>query len=115
MLDALGKTAGIVSHAAPLAGITREHHYNWLHSDKVYADKVKALEQSVLDMAEATVISEMAGKDRLKAAIFYLENKGNGRGYGKASTNLQVNTQVNSQVPIREWLAKAIKKEDGSA
>lgn len=109
MLDALGKTMGIISTAAQQAGIDRCTHYKWLKSDKAYKEAVEAIEERSIDFAEsklmqlisgvklpetkAWVVTEKGKKKIIKetwekhfepdttAVIFYLKTKGKKRGY----------------------------------
>ena len=110
MLHSLEEAGGIVLQAVKLAGINRQTHYNWMKADPEYAKAVDGLESNQLDMAEAVVLQKMTAKDRdsLKAAIFYLENKGKRRGYGQKQG---VAVQVNTSLDLREWLGQFYSKK----
>lgn len=93
-LKALEKTQGLVSLAMRISGIDSDCHYKWMKKDLEYKEKVEKIEEDRLDMAEATVMAKISEND-LKAAMFYLENKGRRRGYGKsADVAVQVNNGI---------------------
>jgi ACT domain-containing protein len=80
MLKALEGNMGIVSIAVTKVGISRQTHYDWINTDKKYADAVKELENVTLDIAEAYLFNLMKEKSPA-AIIFYLKTKGKKRGY----------------------------------
>lgn len=99
MIEALKKTRGIVIHAASLVGINRKTHQTWMRKDEKYRALVGIVEQDALDLAEEVVHLTMERQQNdpalaLRAAQFYLENKGATRGYGKTQINIQ-NNQAN--------------------
>lgn len=80
MIDALGKSLGVVTTACTNVGISRDTHYRWLKEDPEYKSRVVELENIALDFAESHL--HMLIKDGSPAAtIFYLKTKGKRRGY----------------------------------
>ena len=123
MLESLEKTHGIVSYAAKMAGISRRTHELWVKKDAIYRDKAARFREDALDMAESVVQTSMSmvrekPELALKAASFYLENRGRERGYGqKPGMNVQTNVQVNAPTisieQFREIARKALVRDDG--
>ena len=71
---------GVVSTAAPMAGIDRRTHYRWLKSDEDYKQKVEDLENVMLDFAE-TNLHQQIMEGNTTATIFLLKTRGRKRGY----------------------------------
>lgn len=93
MLAALEKSLGIVTTAAKSAGIDRNTHYNWLKSDKAYAEAVKELENMPLDFAESQLHKQIKSGSTA-ATIFFLKTKGKVRGYIETQ-NIEVTDKTN--------------------
>jgi DNA invertase Pin-like site-specific DNA recombinase len=55
VLEALEKSLGIATTACRMVGIGRTTYYEWLKTDKEFADKVKELENVALDFFRITV------------------------------------------------------------
>jgi len=85
MIDALSKTHGIISYACELTGIAGKTYYEWLKTDKAFAERAKEAqdiaEEKRLDLAESVVLNALKGKESLKAATYLLDRKGRRRGY----------------------------------
>ncbi len=118
MVEALVKTKGIVKYAAAMVGIDRKTHQTWMRKDEKYAEKVYQVEDEALDLAEQVVLASMAEqtkdpKTALKAAQFYLENKGASRGYGKLQIALN-NTNNNLNMGQVNVLAELRKLQEGN-
>lgn len=80
MIEALGKSLGVVTTACQSVGISRDTHYRWLKDDPDYKTRVDELENIALDFAESHL--HMLIKDGSAAAtIFYLKTRGKRRGY----------------------------------
>ena len=119
VLLALRKARGVVSFATQLSAIDRSTHYNWVKSDKNYAEKVEAIKiecrRERVDMALALVLEKIANKedkDSFAAAKLVLENEGQEYGYGlKPGMAVQVNSHVNSgpDITIEQFKAMARK------
>lgn len=82
MLQALEKTMGVVSDASRLAKIDRKTHYNWLKSDKNYAEYVQDLENRMVDFAESALL-KLIEQGNTTSIIFFLKCKGKKRGYSQ--------------------------------
>lgn len=80
MLAALEKCRGIVSTAAPMAGIHRDTHYEWMKKDEDYKSEVDALNEVVLDFAESALY-KLVDEGDTAATIFLLKTRGKKRGY----------------------------------
>ena len=80
MIEALGKSLGVVTTACTNVGISRDTHYRWLKEDPEYKRRVVELENIALAFAESHL--HLLIKDGSPAAtIFYLKTKGKRRGY----------------------------------
>ncbi len=108
MLEALEVELGIVAPAAKKAKINRSTHYRWLVSDEVYKRKVEELIERTLDFVESSLLRSI--KDgNVRAQIFFLNTKGQKRGYvPKSQTEHSGTTDHKLEVEIIE----VIKQED---
>lgn len=80
MLEALGKTLGVVTPALKAANVGRTTFYGWLKDDPDFAESVKELEDVSLDFAEHALHKKIENGNTA-SIIFYLKTKGKGRGY----------------------------------
>lgn len=85
MLEALKKSAGIVTRAAQAINLDTSTHYRWLHEDEDYKAQVAELDNLVLDLAETALLSKIKEGDTT-AIIFFLKTKGRKRGYIETKT-----------------------------
>ena len=85
MLDALKKSAGIVTRAAQAVELDPATHYRWLKEDEVYSQQVAELDNLVLDLAETALLNKIKEGDTT-AIIFMLKTKGRKRGYIETKT-----------------------------
>lgn len=85
MLDALQKSAGIVTRAAQAIELDPGTHYRWLKEDEDYQAAVAALDNYVLDIAETALLNRIKDGDTT-AIIFMLKTKGRKRGYVETKT-----------------------------
>lgn len=107
------ETFGNVAASCKLAGIGRMTYYRWINSPTKINEKFrKQLErilapERALDLAESVVIAH-AEAGSLKAAQYYLDNKGKARGYGdKTGQAVSIlNLQQNRQQPERPLIEK---------
>ena len=81
MLKALEKTLGIVTGALKIAEITRTTYYSWLKADEAFSEKVKSMDNLVLDFAESSLMKQIKEGNH-SSTQFLLKNKGKIRGYG---------------------------------
>ena len=80
MLIALQQSMGVVSSACQKANVSRTQHYAWINEDKDYAQSVKDITEMSIDLAEASLLSQIRNGNT-SATIFYLKTKGKNRGY----------------------------------
>jgi len=85
MLDALKKSAGIVTRAAQAIELDPCTHYRWLKDDTDYYAQVMEIENLVLDIAENALLNRIKEGDTT-AIIFMLKTKGRKRGYIETKT-----------------------------
>lgn len=99
MISALIKSSCIVTQASKKIGITPQTHYNWIESDKEYAEKVSKLDNYVLDFVEGKLLQSInqgdAGNTR-----FFLSCKGKARGYGLEKKSENTSSQTSEQTNI---------------
>lgn len=82
MIEALRHTLGNVTDACKMCHVSKQTHYNWLHSDEAYFCAVEDVKGEALDFAEAMLMKAIAGGDTT-AIIFYLKTQGKRRGYSE--------------------------------
>jgi len=80
MLEALERSLGIVTSACVSVGIHRSTHYEWMKTDRNYAQSVRDLESRTLDFAESH-LHKLIKQGNPSATIFFLKTKGKSRGY----------------------------------
>ena len=80
MIEALGKTLGIVTNACKQVGISRQTHYKWYREDLDYRKAVDDVENITLDFAESK-LHEQIFEGNVASIIFFLKTKGKSRGY----------------------------------
>ena len=80
MIEALGKTLGIVTNACKQVGISRQTHYKWYREDLSYQKAVDDVENITLDFAESK-LHEQIFEGNVASIIFFLKTKGKSRGY----------------------------------
>jgi len=79
-IAALEKKLGIVTHAAEATGICRDEHYKWLKDNPLYAEKVAATREVVIDFVESSLMQQVL--DKVPAStIFAMKCLGKHRGY----------------------------------
>lgn len=93
MIWAIEQKRGIAMHAAKLALIHRDTHYQWLKEDPEYAFAIDVAKQSAIDHVESKLFELIDGVTILHrgdiykqppdttACIFYLKTIGKSRGY----------------------------------
>ena len=94
LLEALEKSMGVVTQACKKVGVSRVTFYNYL-KDKEFAKAVKDIDEIALDFAESKMYS-LIGKEDSRMIMYYLNNRGNSRGYSR----LPQKTQEQSPVKI---------------
>jgi hypothetical protein len=119
VLEALEKSLGIATTACRMVGIGRTTYYEWLKTDKEFANKVKELENVALDFSESQLHSLIKDKN-VSAVIFHLKTKGRKRGYVErhehdhTSKGEQIYLTPDEQIEKLKELTQRIKqaKED---
>ena len=84
IIEALEKSLGVVTTACKQVGIARSTFYEYLKSDKKFADNVKDIQDIALDFAESQLHKQIQSGNT-SATIFYLKTKGKKRGYVERS------------------------------
>ncbi len=74
------KKGGNISATCSALGITRQTFFNYRKSNKMLAQKLDEVSESLIDFAESKLVEEI-GNGNLTAIIFFLKTKGKNRGY----------------------------------
>lgn len=82
LLVLLKECSGIVTFACEKAGLSRQTFYRWCRDDPDFKDRVNAINELQIDVAEASLLKKIQGGDTT-AIIFYLKTKGKDRGYSE--------------------------------
>jgi len=82
MLEALGKTLGIVYGASQKVGINPCTHYEWIKTDPEYRRLVEELENKKCDVIE-TAFLNLVDQGNPSAVIHAVKTKLKHRGYGE--------------------------------
>ncbi|MBC5834343.1 helix-turn-helix domain-containing protein [Flavobacterium sp. F372] len=94
ILEIFASSFGLsVDSACKIVDISRNTFYNWLKEDQKFKETYEALGESILDLAEASLIKQIQEKNTT-ATIFYLKTKGKKRGYIEQENVLRVNTNL---------------------
>lgn len=106
MLEALEQTFGIVTTAVGMVkqqGFTigRSTHYDWLKTDKEYAEAVESIQGVSLDFAESALLKSIK-EGNIAGIIFYLKTKGKGRGYVE-NFDINVPTDTNKRFVLQVY------------
>tara|TARA_R110000824_G_scaffold176451_2_gene355435 strand:+ start:7367 stop:7729 length:363 start_codon:yes stop_codon:yes gene_type:complete len=91
-LKALKNNLGHITRACESANIHRQTYYSWIDKDEGFKQLCEDVEESLLDMAEHSLLSEIKDyerKNHITAVIFFLKTKGRKRGYNE-STQLEL-------------------------
>lgn len=112
MLEALGRSLGIVSTACAAVGISRQTHYEWMSEDEEYKKAVADIDEKVIDFAESKLHQLVDGvkiavpdpknpnktimvykePPNATAVLFMLKTKGRKRGYEQNTRSVEVET-----------------------
>jgi hypothetical protein len=104
MLEALEVSCGVVSAAAKVANVSRFNHYKWIKDDEEYREKAQEIQEIALDVAEESLIKRLKEGDTT-AIMYYLNNKGGSRGYGKKLLEFGGgSTQKIAEIPRIVWV-----------
>ena len=80
-LEHFSRCGAIIKTACASAGISRQTYYNWMKTDKEFAERAKLIEDELVDVVQAKLLENIRNGDTT-AAIFFLKTKGRNRGYG---------------------------------
>lgn len=80
-IEILTKNLGVVTAAARAVGVSRVCLYDWRNQDPDFKAKWDAVTEVALDFVENALMKRVQDGDT-KAIIYYLNCKGQGRGYG---------------------------------
>lgn len=56
MVEAMGKSLGIVSVACRMVNISRQTHYEWMREDPYYKQEIEELKNVVMDFVESRLM-----------------------------------------------------------
>lgn len=82
MLESLKECSGIVTFACEKVGLSRQTFYRWCRDDPEFKERVDAINELQIDVAEASILKKIQKGDTT-AIIFYLKTKGKNRGYSE--------------------------------
>lgn len=82
MLESLKECSGIVTFACEKVGLSRQTFYRWCRDDPEFKERVDAINELQIDVAEASLLKKIQKGDTT-AIIFYLKTKGKNRGYSE--------------------------------
>lgn len=80
VVDAYGRSMGIVSTTCKKCNINRKTFYEWKEKDKDFAERLAEIDEAQIDFTESQLLKLIKGGDTT-ATIFYLKTKGKQRGY----------------------------------
>lgn len=82
LLVSLKECSGIVTFACEKVGLSRQTFYRWCRDDQEFKDRVDAINELQIDVAEASLLKKIQNGDTT-AIIFYLKTKSKDRGYSE--------------------------------
>lgn len=82
LLEKLKECSGIVTFACDKVGLSRQTFYRWCRDDQEFKERVDAINELQIDVAEASLLKKIQNGDTT-AIIFYLKTKGKDRGYSE--------------------------------
>ena len=102
VLKLLAQTYGLsVSSACREVGIDRTTFYLWKNKDPEFRQALDDMNESILDIAEASLVSQVQSKNTI-ATIFLLKTKGRSRGYIEKQ-------EIDATVGIKGDVSKIVK------
>ena len=105
MIKAMVDHFCVVKYACAQVGIARETHYNWLENDEDYSNKIAAIKENNLDIAEYALMKMIEGMKDASLIKWYLETQGTSRGYGKkVSDTIGGDGQIVAEIPKLIWV-----------
>ena len=82
LLISLKDCSGIVTFACEKVKLSRQTFYRWDRDDAEFKERVDAINELQIDVAEASLLKKIQKGDTT-AIIFYLKTKGKDRGYSE--------------------------------
>lgn len=82
LLISLKDCSGIVTFACEKVRLSRQTFYRWYREDAEFKERVDAINELQIDVAEASLLKKIQKGDTT-AIIFYLKTKGKDRGYSE--------------------------------
>ena len=82
LLISLKDCSGIVTFACEKVKLSRQTFYRWYRDDAEFKERVDAINELQIDVAEASLLKKIQKGDTT-AIIFYLKTKGKDRGYSE--------------------------------
>jgi hypothetical protein len=79
-LEAYENSACNITVACRNANIVRQTFYDWRNNDKLFAKKLHAVEEGLIDMVESKLLKKIKNDDG-RAIEFFLKAKAKSRGY----------------------------------
>lgn len=95
-LDALWKSAGLVTIACDESGFSYKDYKKECKDDPDFQAEVEYMKEKIKDVAEAELF-KMIQNGYDKAIFFYLKNRAKDRGYGES---LDINHKVQQEQPL---------------
>jgi len=106
----LKNSYGIVSTACSKVGISRYCFYDWCKKDVEFKKKVEEINESIVDVVEAYLLSLIKDKNPT-AIIFFLKTRGRARGY---SEKVDITSTIKDPKISFEMLREILKTEEES-
>jgi len=83
LLVALRQTGGLITPAARMVGLSRQHVYYLMKHDEDFKKQVEEIGEETLDYVEGKLMEKISEGSE-KSIHFFLKNKGKNRGYSDA-------------------------------
>jgi len=95
VIIAMQKSLGVITKACQLAEISRATFYDWYNTDPAFSMACDETKDIAIDFVESKMF-EKIGEGSEQLIKFYLEKKGDLRGYGKKEdTRKDINVNIN--------------------
>lgn len=105
-LEAYSNTLGNVAESCRQVKINRSTYYDWYSNSNVFKEAIEEANESFLDMAE-TKLKENVKAGKESSIAYYLNNKGQGRGYKRPDTVATPPVAVDLAKLIADAVSKA--------
>lgn len=108
-LEAYSNSLGNVAESCRQVKINRSTYYDWYNSSSIFKEAIEEANESFLDMAE-TKLKENVKAGKESSIAYYLNNKGQGRGYKRPETSINTPT-----VDLAKLIADAVADAKGKS